>query len=193
MLAALFLDNTPNNNKPAKWAAYYSHHGNQVRAVVSAYLWVAAGLSLLAFILVLRERMAGRMPLYTVAAGMFAAAAMCISGAVWGSVGGTVLFGDAKPPSGEVANFITSTAYPVLVVSGMLPLAVCLLSLGVVAIRTHALPVWIGWFAAVTGVVLFASFLWIPMLVLVLFGLVTGIALAVRVPAPVTMAAPATV
>jgi hypothetical protein len=193
MMVALTLDNTPDSSKTAKWAAYYSHHGNQVRAVVSAYLWVAAGLSLLGFLLVLRDRMGGRMPLYTLIAGTFSAAAMGITGAIWGSVGGTVLFGDAKPPSGELANFLTSTAYPVLVLSAMLPLAVCLLSLGVVAIRTHALPIWIGWFAAVTGVVLFASFIWIPMLVAVLFGLVVGIALAVRVPAPAPMAAPAPV
>lgn len=193
MLAALFMDNTPDSSKTAKWAAYYSHHGNQVRAVVSAYLWVAAGLSLLGFILVLRERMDGRMPLYTLIAGTLAAAAMGITGAIWGSVGGTVLFGNAKPPSGELANFLTSTAYPVLVLSAMLPLAVSLLSLGVVAIRTHALPVWIGWFAVVTGVVLFASFVWIPMLVVVLFGLVTGIALAIRTPAPAPLATPATV
>jgi hypothetical protein len=60
MMVALTLDNTPDSSKTAKWAAYYSHHGNQVRAVVSAYLWVAAGLSLLGFLLVLRDRMGGR-------------------------------------------------------------------------------------------------------------------------------------
>lgn len=193
MFFALILDNTPDNGKTARWTAYYSQHGNQVRAVVSAYLWVAAGLALLGFLLVLRERMDGRMPLFTLIAGIFAAAGLGIAGAIRGSVGGTVLFGDAKPPSGELANFLTSTAYPVLVLSAMLPLAVSLLSLGVVAIRTHALPVWIGWFAAVTGVALCASFLWIPMLVVVLFGLVAGIALAVRAPAPAPLAAPATV
>lgn len=184
MFAAMATDNTPSSDKAADWAAYYSQHGNQVRGVLEAYLWVFAGLALIGFLLVLRDRMDGRMPMFSVVTGSLAAGGMCIGGALFGAVGGTLLFGNASTPSGETAEFTTSTAFPVILLASMIPLAASLFGVGVVTVRTHALPVWIGWFAVVAGVLLLASVVWLPMFAAVLFGLVVGIALTVRTTAP---------
>jgi hypothetical protein len=180
MLAALLLDNTPNADQPDRWSAYFAKDSNQLRGVISAYLWVLAGIALLGFVLVLRERMNGRMHPFSFIAGIVAGGALCVAGGLTGAVAGTLLFADGPNPSGELAIFISSLSYPVIMISAMLPLAASLLSAGVTAIRTHVLPLWIGWFAAVVGVLLIFSPLWIPMLAVVLFGLVVGIALAVR-------------
>jgi hypothetical protein len=65
-------------------------------------------------------------------------------------------------------------------------------SLGVTAIQERTLPVWMGWFTGVMGVILLVSVLFIPLFAAVLFGLVLGIALTVR-PGPSIPAIPDTV
>lgn len=192
MLVALNLDNTPSSKHPNQWASYFSSHSNQVRTVVISYLWVLAGIALVGFLLVLRDRMQGRMTGFTLITGAIAAGGFCITGGLYGTVGGTVLFGDSPTPIGQVAEFVASTAYPVLLVASMLPLAACLISLGVTVVQERSLPVWMGWFTGVMGVILLVSVLFIPLLAAVLFGLVLGIALTVR-PGPSIPAIPDTV
>ncbi len=124
--------------------------------------------------------------------GAIAAGGFCITGGLYGTVGGTILFGGAPRPIGQVAEFVASAAYPVLLVASMLPLAACLISLGVTVVQERSPPVWIGWFTEVMGVVLLLSVLFIPLFAAVLFGLVLGIALTVR-PGPFVPAIPDTI
>jgi len=183
LFLAANVGSTPDTDKPAKWADFYSKHSNQVQVLVSAYLFILAGLALLGFLCVLRTRMDGKMPAFAFVSGAVAAGGLCITGGLYGGVAGDILFGNTHVvPSAELADYLTSTAFGVFLASSMLPLAFSLLSLGMAAIRTRVLSLWIGWFAVVTGVVTLFSVLWLPLVVLLAFLLVVGVALTVQKP-----------
>ena len=193
MLAAFNIGQTPATNKPDKWATFITKHSNQVGVLVSSYLVILAGLALLGFLCVLRARMDGRMPVVAFASGVIAVAGICVAGGLNGSVAANILFSGkgATPSSGELSDYITSTAWAVFLVSAMLPLALCMLSLGVAAVRSRTLAAWIGWFAILTGVVLLAAVTWLPLFVLMLFTLAVGIALTLQRPKTTVTAASA--
>jgi hypothetical protein len=182
-VSAMFVNSTPNSNDPAKWVSFYAKHSNQVTSVVDAYLFVFAALALLGFLLVLRTRLAGAMPAFAFYSGVIGATGLTVAGGLLGTVGGNLLFNDSSekfPVDGNVANYVTSTGFPVLLVSSMLPLAFCLGGLAYAVIRTGAVPTWIGWFAILPTVGLLFAVVFLPILLLPLFTLIVGVALALR-------------
>ena len=80
------VGNTPDTDKPGQWATFYAKHSNQVNVLISAYLFILAGLALLGFLCVLRTRMDGRMPGFAFTSGVVAAAGLCIAGGLYGSI-----------------------------------------------------------------------------------------------------------
>ena len=180
---AMFVNSTPSNNNPAKWADFYAKHSNQVTAVVDAYLFVLAALALLGFLLVLRTRLAGAMPAFAFYSGVIAAAGLTTAGGLLATVGGNLLFNNGSekfPIDGNVANYVTSTGFPVLLVSSMLPLAFCLGGFAYAVIRTRALPAWIGWFAILPALGLLFAVVFLPILLLPAYTLIVGVALTLR-------------
>ena len=180
---AMFVNSTPSNNDPAKWASFYAKHSNQVTAVADAYLFVLAALALLGFLLVLRTRLAGAMPAFAFYSGVIATAGLTIAGGLLATVGGNLLFNNSSekfPIDGNVANYVTSTGFPVLLVSSMLPLAFCLGGFAYAVIRTRALPAWIGWFAILPTLGLLFAVVFLPILLLPAFTLIVGVALTLR-------------
>jgi hypothetical protein len=195
-VAALFVNSTPSNNNPAKWVSHYSKHSNQVTAVVDAYLFVLAALALLGFLVMLRTRLAGNMPAFAFYSGVIAVTGLTIAGGLFGTVGGNLLFNNSSekyPIDGNVANYVTSTAFPILLISSMLPLAFCLGGFAYTVIRTRALPAWIGWLAILPTVGLLFAVVFLPMLLLPLYTVIVGIALTMQKEAsePAVTTAPA--
>jgi hypothetical protein len=188
---AMFVNSTPSSNDPAKWVSFYAKHSNQLAAVVDAYLFVLAALALLGFLLVLRTRLDGAMPAFAFYSGLIATAGLTVAGGLLGTVGGNLLFNNSSknfPIDGNVANYVTSTGFPVLLVSSMLPLAFCLGGFAYTVIRTGALPAWIGWFAILPTLGLLFAVVFLPILLLPAFTLIIGVALTLR-PSPETATA----
>lgn len=183
---AMFVNSTPNDNNPVKWVSFYDKHSHQVTAVVDAYLFVLSALALLGFLLVLRTRLAGTMPAFAFYSGVIAATGLTVAGGLLGTVGGNLLFNSNSkkfPIDGNVANYVTSTGFPVLLVSSMLPLAFCIGGFAYAVLKTGALPAWIGWFGILTTVGLVLAVVFIPILLLPIFTVIVGITLALRSPA----------
>jgi hypothetical protein len=176
LLVGMFIDNTPNSNDPAKWSTFFASHSNEVRMLLQGYLLILAGLALVGFLCVLRERMDGKMPTFAFVSGAIASAGICIGGGLSASVAGSTLFGNGPKflPSGDLVNYISGTGWAVLLASAMLPLAFCMFSLGAAVIRTQALAAWIGYFALLTGVALLFAVIWLPLLILVAFTAIVG-------------------
>jgi hypothetical protein len=180
---AMFVNSTPSSNNPAKWVSFYDKHSNQVTSVVDAYLFVLAALALLGFLLALRTRLAGAMPAFAFYSGVIAVAGLTIAGGLLATVGGNLLFNNSSdkfPLDGNVANYVTSTGFPVLLVSSMLPLAFCFGGFAYAVIRTGALPAWIGWFAILPALGLLFAVVFLPILLLPVFTVIVGVVLTLR-------------
>jgi hypothetical protein len=150
-------------------------------------------LALLGFLLVLRTRLAGVMPAFAFYSGVIASAGLTVAGGLLGTVGGNLLFNNGSDKfalDGNVVNYVTSTGFPVLLVSSMLPLAFCLGGIAYTVITTKTLPVWIGWFAILPTVGLLFAVVFLPILLLPLFTLIVGVALTLQ-RSPKTVAATA--
>lgn len=171
-------------DQPAKYAAdwyrVFSDGGNRTQMILGAYVVVVASLALVVFGSQLRDRLAARGAAGSgrlTFAGSILFGALTTAGAIalaW--IPATKSFGDAALPRGEIVYVAPQLAFGLLLVGGGAGAALMLVSAGVGATRSRALPAWLGWAGIVIGVVVFAlGAFFLPMILLVLWVLVAAI------------------
>jgi hypothetical protein len=193
-VAAWFVSKTPDSDaSSAQIAAYYSDRGNRILMIVSAYLFVVAGLLFLHFVTGVRARLVadarhaadalGALVVTTgaVFVGLLMAGAMSLA-----SVPASLSFGSSSsvvPESGDVVSIVQSVGYGMILVAGMLSAAVMILAASLLALRTRTLPRWTAWLGFVAAFVLLFAVVWVPQAALLIWTLAISIVL-IRAPSP---------
>jgi hypothetical protein len=167
----------------AKMESYYADGGHRTREFVAFFLIVAAGLAFLSFLGTLR------------AAVMKAEAGPgTLSGLVFGpGIAFVALFlaGNAisRAPAaladeknfkldGNTAELFNDAGY-MLFVSGVMVAAIMVLSVSMSALRTGALPAWLGWAGLVVAVTMLFSIIFFPILIFLAWVLVVSLVMVV--------------
>ena len=168
----------------AHLTSFYNSSGNRARLVIAAYLIALAGLSFLVFLSAVRARLvqAGGStgPLSDIAsgAGLVFVAMIFSAGAAFATIAGDIVFGGQGKqfhPNPELAAFLPQLGYPLLLVFGMLSAAVVVLLTSVVAVRTGALPRWLGYAGFVVAFFQLFAVFFIPMILFLLWMLAVSI------------------
>lgn len=178
---------TPDNDDTAKWQSYWDDSGNRTQAIVGMYLMVASVFAFLWFSRSLLVRLAsqdeGSQPLASIAqaASTLFAGAVLVAVVTATSIAGSVEFGDAPvPESADLSIQLDQLAFGILLIPGCLSAAVFIAIGSELARRTGALPKWLVWAGYVAAVVLLASFLFIPLVLIPIWALVTSVVLLLR-------------
>jgi len=178
LVAAWFLDNTPDGDASnAKWLRWYADGGHRTDMIVSAFLFVVAGLCLLAFLNLVWSR-AGEGDRLPLGAATFGAAAIGIGGVCNAVVPGAMAFGNAPEPSPDVLRFADNVGYPITTVAGMIAVAFAVALISLQARRSGLFGQRLTVFSIVMAVITLASFLWFPQAALLIWCIVVGIVLA---------------
>jgi hypothetical protein len=195
-VAAVFILPTPNDDDPDKtWLAFYADHTHQVLSVVAAFMFVFAGLCLLAFLTCvwqrIRARRPGTSPLPLLTATM-AAMGIALAGLVGATITGAMIFGSLKEPGVDALKVVEEMAFPILLIGGVYPAALSVAVLGFQARAAGLFPKWLLILSYVAGVVLLGSVVFFPMILLVIWVIVVAIFLLRSGPAPAAASASAT-
>ncbi|HEY6379557.1 MAG TPA: hypothetical protein VI316_10305 [Candidatus Dormibacteraeota bacterium] len=195
-IAAALLLNTPQDNDPdSTWTAYFANHNNQVRVTLAGFIFVVAGLCLLAFLTCLwlrirdsRTQSISPLPLLT---ATMSASAIALNGLVGATVTGGMLFGTLKEPGVDVLRVVVDISYPFLLIGGMFPAALSVVVLASQARSAGLFAKWVLVLSWVVAVGLLASVFFIPMILLLIWVLVVTVLLLRAGSAPATSTAPA--
>lgn len=195
-IAAWLVSRSPDSNDPsATIARYYLDKDNRVMEIVSAYLFVVAGLFFLCFMAGLRGRLrsaeGGDATATSIAfgsaivfAGLLVAGAMSLA-----AVPAGMSFGGTNPPSGgDVINFLQSAGYGMILVGGMLFAAVTIAATSIVSLRTSVFPRWTAWLGFLCAVALLFAVVWLPQIALLIWVLVISI-VSLRAPSRAPLSA----
>jgi magnesium-transporting ATPase (P-type) len=181
MLGIALSDNS--GDTTAKLQSYYGDSGHRTREFVAFFLIVAAGLAFLSFLGTLR------------AAVMKAEAGPgTLSGLVFGpgiAFVGLFLAGNAisRAPAaladeknfkldGNTAELFNDAGY-MLFVSGVMVAAIMVLSVSTSALRTGALPAWLGWVGLIVAVTMLFAIVFIPILIFLAWVLAVSLVMVV--------------
>lgn len=171
----------------AQVVAFYDDMGNRVMSVISAYLFAAAAICYLFFMLDLRARLlrsSRDVRNWTGVAGVSGAvfvAVMVAAGATFATISGDIVFGgDPHPAVGDVARFLPELGYALLMVGAMVLAAAHVASTSVAAMQSGLLPRWLCIAGLIGAVLLLFSVLFFPLLALPLWALAVGVVLLTR-------------
>ena len=194
-VAGVLTSNSLNaNDSNLKWLNYYASSGNQIRLLVSGFLFVLASMCLVLFITSLWSRIAAARrphatsPLPLVAAGV-GAAGIALGGVFGATVPGAMIFGQLRLPSADILRLASNLSFPAIAVAGMFGVA---LALGGIAVQAHRAGLFGRRFAiigVVVGVITIFSFAFFPMAATVIWFLVVSIMLLRRYGRDVALAA----
>ncbi len=185
---AFFITNTPDGNaSDQKWHDYFASSGHRAELIVSGFLFAIAGLMAISFLGSLWSRIAaaggvrpGPIPL--LAAGL-GATCIVIGGVMNAVISGAMAFGDMPEPSAETLRAFDNLSFPVITVGGMIAMGFAIAVLSIQARRSGVIGGALAGFGLVTAVCAVASFLFFPMLLVLIWFIVASIAL-LRAPAP---------
>lgn len=182
--AGLFLDNGPSqdlsNTRTATW--YATHSMNQW--LVSFALVALAGVCVILFAVVLRNRVAAdddRSAAARVvsAAGAAAAAVVLAGAALYGTIPAQHIFNNAVLPTPAVSRIMLGAAYAAVVLVAPLAFGLMMAAVSILALRNGSLPRWLAILGFPLAALQLANAV-APMIALVLWSLLVGITLAVR-------------
>jgi hypothetical protein len=193
-VAATLVSRSPDGAEgAASAAAYYSDSSNRVMMVVGTYMFVAAALVFLCFLVSLRGRLqaaeGGDAPLTTLA---FASGAVSVALMLAGILAlaavpaGVALGGVDAPTDGNITLFTQQIGFAMILVGAMIPAALSIFTTSVITRRTGALPGWTAWLGFLAAIALLFAAVWIPQIALLIWVIAIGIAL--RKPAPTSAA-----
>jgi hypothetical protein len=184
--AYLILGGTvESGNSDAEILAYFSDEGQRARGVVALFVLFAASLPFILFISVLRAHLAQ----VEGGAGVWATAAFgagLVSTALW-TVAATLYvlpyleWGSNDGYQLDVDTYrLLSTAGFIAWVSAGTTMSVLVLATSVLGVRARVIPKWLSWVGFAVAVSLLASFLVIPVIVLLAWLLTVSITLVWR-------------
>jgi hypothetical protein len=147
-VAGLFMDDQPPTDGPAAdLAAFYAGRFH-LELIVAGFLVAGAGIFLAVFAGLIRERLGGREPgLVTIAyaSGLLYAALLIVGAALMSTIPVARAVNDVPPPSPDIARYVVSAGYAMIVWVATLPAAAFIISTSLAAMRARAIPAWVGW------------------------------------------------
>ena len=166
----------------AKWVASYTGHGNQVGHVLTGVFLILAGLSFVSFVSVLWTRISEASrpavvnPLPLVTAGV-AAACIAAGGVLMAAAAGASLTGSSPVPGPDLLRFSDAGGFTMVGIAGMLAAALCVACLSAQARAAGIFGRKLTILGLVASVVLLASFLFIPIVALLVWLVAASIVL----------------
>ena len=185
-VVGVLLTHTPAPNaSDAKWVDYFGDGGHRAAIIVAAFLFVLAGLCLLSFLTTIWSRVAAAQhpdplnPLPLVAAAV-AGTSIAIGGVINAAIAGAITFGDLPVPSADILRVSDQLAFPVVAIAGMFATSLAIACLSLQARRVGIFGRGLTTFSLIAAAITLASFLFLPLLVMLLWFLVVAIALLRR-------------
>ena len=170
---------------PSEFVKFYSSTGNRIHILMGAYILVLAAVLFCVFAagLVARVRAAGGVPTVMIASATVFATLLGIAAACFGWPAGDIAFGSDPVPSGDLLHNLPELGFPILLVPGAFAASAFVFSVGVESRRLGLLPGWLAVASFVVAVLVLGAAAFIPLLLLLLWVLVTSIVQLVRRPA----------
>ena len=174
-LVGLIINNSPNPDQSnAIWTSYFADKGNRVLTTISAFILVASGVCLLAFLTTVWQRIAAaRRPAATspvgVVAAAVAAAAIMIGGVGMAVVTGSMLFGNLAEPGPDTLRLANDMGFPFIAVAAMFAASLSVAALSVQAYSAGILGRRLLILGEVLAVGLLASVFFFPMVLLLVW------------------------
>jgi hypothetical protein len=187
-VASIVSSNVPSNSaSDTAWVAAYATHSDQAGHLATGILLVLAALSLLGFLTHLWGRIAAARqpqpltPLPLVAAGV-SAACIAVGGVLMAAASGAALLYTQPLPGGDLLRFGNDAGFAMVALAGMLAAALSIATLAGHASAAGVLGNRWRNFSLIAAAVLIASLAFIPIIALLIWLIVTTVAL-IRSPA----------
>lgn len=167
----------------AQVTAFYTDSGNRMQLLVDAYVLVVAAVVFLVYVVDLRSRMRAASNAdspwvqLSFISGVVFAAALILFACMIGSIAGAQAFGDEPVPTAAVARFLPESGYAILMVGGAFMVATHIASAGAEALRNGLLPRWLCVLGFVLAFVVLFSVVFIPLIAIPLWTIITGVIL----------------
>lgn len=166
------------------FADYYDSDGRQATAFALFMAMMVACLLVVWFFNELRERLpATVLTRVGYALGVVGAALVLTGSAILMGPTGVQMYSDADFVGVEVAHAIAQSGLFVVLGGGMYALAAAVFTLSLASRRSGALPSWLATVGLVVGVLLLASYIWIPGFLFPIWMILVGVAGMDRQPA----------
>lgn len=165
--------------------AHYADQGNRSSDVTFFFLVVLASLVFVAFLSVLRGRLAetggrdGALPVLAFGAGIAAATLWVVAGVFWGSVAYTANETEAFRVDPNTERLVGEVAY-LFFVTGIVSALLVVLATSVVALRTGVLPRWLAWLGLPVAVTMLGALAVLPFFFFLVWVALVSASLVVR-------------
>jgi hypothetical protein len=163
---------------------WWSDSGNRAMVLIGAYVLTLSALSFLAFISVLRSRIAAveagaaQLSRYAFAAGVILAVTIIAGAVAQAAIAGQIEFQDAPvPDDADLLRIFPQLGIGLMLLGGGLAAALMIAATSWAILRTGALARWLGWLGLVCAVILLASVFFIPMVALLIWVLAASVEL----------------
>jgi hypothetical protein len=196
--AGVFSGTTPDSDSAdavRKYADHFNDSSNQSHNTISAFVLSYAVVLLVCFAAGLRQRLravdTGPLPALVLGLGATAAAALLVGGETSFAMGVTADQASSFKVDGNLAMLLDGLGYQVLA-PGLMAAAAMAVAVGVLTLRTRALPRWTAWLGFLLGLTAVGSYFsaWAGFIGLPLWAAVVGIVLLLqRDAAPAAVAA----
>jgi hypothetical protein len=180
----LAVNDLPNgDDSAAKITSFYNDSGDRAKVIIGSYLMVLGGVFFLWFLASLRVRLLaaegvpGRLTSIAFGGGVVFVALVMASAAAFMTVAADITFGDEKFVSVDAARLLPELGYPLLAIGAMFAAIAMIDAASILIVRTRVLPAWIGWFGFVAAILLLFSFMFLPMVALLLWVLFVSVAM----------------
>ena len=182
IVGLFFLDTPDGDASVSEWQSYMEDSGNRWMIIIHGYAWALAALSLLVFLSGVRERLravAGWTGTLAYLTGFAFAAMLMVTSAAQSTVASALQFVDAPiEAAGEFARYLEWFGFTALVLPGVLTAGVFIVATAAALGRAGLAPRWLTVAGYVAGVIVFIlGVFFLPLVLLVLWALVTGIVL----------------
>jgi hypothetical protein len=185
-IATWAMFNPPNEDaSDAEWHNYFADRGHQIATTISAFLMVFAGLALMAFFTTVWSRIAAvrrpdtSSPLSLVSAGV-AGTCLALGGVCLATVTGAMLFGSLREPGADVLRLSGDLFFPFVAVAGMYAASLSVATLTIQGFSAGVFGKKLRVLGLVVAVGLLASFVFFPMVLLLIWAIVVTIVLMRR-------------
>jgi hypothetical protein len=173
------------NNSNLTWLNYFASSGNQIKTLVSGFMFVLAAVCLATFVTSLWSRIAeARRPQLTSPLPLVAAAVgavgIALGGVLEATVSGGMIFGQLRLPPADILRFGNDASFPAIAVAGMFGTALAIAGIGFQAASAGLFGRRFTVVSVIAAVLTVFSFGFFPLLAPLLWFLVVSIMLLRR-------------
>jgi hypothetical protein len=195
-IVGVLMVNLPDGSNESV-TSFYTESGNRLQIILAAYILCAAAVLFVVYLLDLRARMSAAgsagsvwLQLSFVTGVVFAVTVVMLAASI-ASIAASISIGGDPQPTADVARFVPEIGYGFLMVGGALMVAVHLASTAAEAMRNGLLPKWQSWLGYAFAIIVLAAALFIPLIAVPLWTIITGIVLLRGKSQPTVAGAPA--